>query len=363
MAYAPPTESALHDAALDAYVNKLAGATVRVGDEIWARAWLVAAATAHVSAGLEYVEDQIFPSTADEANTARWAEIYEVERLEPTIATTGGSVEATGTAGTVIPAGTQLQHDDGTVFETLATETIAGDGNAILQIQATEAGSDGNVSEGTVLTWLSPPVGLDSTATVGSELTGGTDEEALADWQARIIERIRAGTGSGTAADYERWAKELDGVLAAHCIPVRRGPGTATVAVYSADVDGHRTPAGPTLRASVLAHLDTLRPVTAELDTPAITEVDLDVTVVDLEVEAGFDVDAVAAEVEAAIETWIWSLTTGQTARLTQLGRAIANVDGVSDYQIDAPTTDTTVLADGSAVQILVPGTIIVSLA
>lgn len=359
MSYVPPTESALHQAALDAYVNKLDGATVRVGDEIWARAWLVAAATAHVSAGLEYVEDQVFPNTADEDNTARWADIYEVERLQPTIAADNGEVEATGVLATVIPLGTQLQHEDGTLFETTAAVTIGATLAELVPIQAVEAGSEGNVSTGTSLTWLSPPVGLDPTATVTTELTGGTDLEELADWQERIVDRIRAGTGSGTAADYERWAEELDGVVAAHCVPLYRGPGTVTVAVFSADGAGNRTPAGSVLRGLVLAHINTLRPVTAEVDCPAISEASLDVTVSQLEVEAGFDPDDVVAEVEAAIEAWIWSLVTGQTGRLTQLGRTIANVAGVTDYQIDAPTGDTAVLA----IQILVPGTIAVSLA
>lgn len=362
MAYAPPTESELHQVALDAYVNKLEGATVREGDELWARAWVVAAATAHVSAGLEYVEDNLFPDTADLDATTRWAAIYEVDRLQPTVATEGGKVLALGLAATVIPIGSVLRHEDSTSWETTAEVVLTGAPTEV-PIQAQEVGSAGNLSEGTVLTWESPPAGLEAEASVSSELSGGTDEEELVGWQTRIVDRIRAGTGSGTAADYERWAEEVDGVVAAHCLPLRLGPGSASVAVFSADAGGNRQPAGSALRAVVLAHLDGLRPVTAAVDCPAVDEVALNITVSGLAVTPGFDDDAVIAAVEAALEAWTWSLTTGATARLTQLGRTIANVAGVDDYQIDAPVADVAVAADSVAVQILVPGTISVSLA
>lgn len=356
--YDPPTESALHQATLDAYQNRLDGADVREGGELWCRAWVVSAATAHLSLGLRYVEDQIFPSSADADNLARHADLMEVDRLQATTATASGQVELTGINGTVVASGLTLRSEDGIQFELTAGGTISG-GTLTVAFQALDAGAAGNCLVGTLLTFDAPPAGVNATAEVVAELTGGTDLESLESWAARVVERIREGDGANTATDYERWAESVDGVIEAHCLPLRRGPGTVSVAVFTADGSGNRQPAGAPLRATVLAYIDTVRPVTAEVDCPPITEISLNVTVQDIEVEAGFDEAEVLAAVQDAIEAWIWDLTTGETALLTQLGRAVANVAGVNDYTIVAPALNTEV----TTVQILVPGTITVTAA
>jgi len=135
-----------------------------------------------------------------------------------------------------------------------------------------------------------------------------------------------------------------------------------TVAVYSLGAGGFRAQGSAALRASVLAYLDTVRPVTATVDVPAVVEAPLDVTVTSLEVEPGFEPTEVQAAVEAAIDAYIYGHRTNETAFLTQLGRAIASVVGVRDYSLDAPTATRTEPGAATDVSIFVPGTVSVSL-
>lgn len=365
MTYSPLTESQLHALGLTSYRSRLPSADTREGGEIWARAWVLATIAAQLAWGLRFVEDQLFPDTADEANLERWGLLYEVDRLEPTTAVGelgSGAVQITGTSGTPIPTGMVFVGGDGTTWTNTTGGTMGGSGS-IVALSASEPGSAGNLPAGTALTIQSPPAGIDAAAEVVTELTGGTDQETLQAWAARIVERIRAGNGANTQADYERWATEVDGCIEAHCLPLRRGPGTVTVAAFEADADGNRHPAGPTLRGLIATHIDERRPVTAEVDIVAATEVALNVSITSLEVEPGYEGTEVAAEVEAAIEAWIWALRTGDTAYLTQLGRTVGGVGGVRNYSVAAPVVDTVFTVSSTVCQVAVPGTISVSLA
>lgn len=361
MSYSPPSIDAIHLQLLVEYRNLINGADVSSDSEIYARAMVAAGAAAQISYGLKYVERQIFPDTADSDNLDRHAGLYGLERKDPTAAT-GGIVRLTGTNGTVVAAGLTLYHDDGTEFVTTTGGTITL-GSLQVSAEAVTEGTDGNKAAGDELTVQSPPAGVDSTASVWLEFSGGTDEESDAELLARVLTRMRAGNAGGTHTDYEQWALEVDGVYWADTLELRLGPGTVSVAVFSEGAGGVRTPGNGALRSAVSNYLETVRPVCAEVDVPLVTEVALDVTITDLEAEAGFDADDVKTDVEAAIPEWIYELTTGDTAYLSQLGRAIASVDGVKDYTITAPTANQTVTVDSSTVEIFKPGTISVTLA
>lgn len=365
MAYDPLTETELHLAALTAYRSHLSSADTRAGGEIWSRAWLLATVAAQLSWGLKYVEAQLFPDTADETNLERWGDLYEVPRLQATTAvgaSGSGAVQLTGAVATPIPTGMLFLAADGTSFTNTTGGTMGGSGS-VVALSAVEPGSAGNLPVGTELVIQSAPAGIDADAVMLTELTGGTDLETLVSWADRIIERIRAGNGANTALDYERWATSVDGCIEAHCLPLRRGPGSVTVAVFEADVNLNRHPAGPSLRTAIASYIDERRPVTADVDIIAAVEVPLDVSITSLEVEPGYDGAEVQAEVEAAIEAWIWSLRTGGTAYLTQLGRTVGSVGGVRNYAVTTPLVDTTYTVSATVVQVVVPGTIAVSLA
>ncbi|PKN05563.1 MAG: hypothetical protein CVU74_01150 [Deltaproteobacteria bacterium HGW-Deltaproteobacteria-9] len=60
--------------------------------------------------------------------------------------------------------------------------------------------------------------------------------ETDADYLARILEYIRRPPAGGNQYDYIKWAKEIDGVAQAWCVPLGQGLGTVDVIIL-ADVD------------------------------------------------------------------------------------------------------------------------------
>lgn len=358
MAYDPQTFDELRAALLDAYRSQINGADVSEGSEIYVRASSFALVFAQLAGSLRYVERQIFPDTADSANLRRHASLYGIDPLSATAATEG-VLRLTGTEGVYVSSGLTGTHEDGTAFVTTGGGTITG-GFTDVGVDATTVGTVGNKVAGDEIQLDSPPIGIDSTALLQSDLTGGTDDETDAELLARLLTRIRSGNAGGTASDYEQWALSVDGVIQADCLALRRGAGTVSVAVYTEDEDGNRAAAGGTLRSSVLAYLDSVRPVTAEVDVPSITEVPLDVTASILEYEDGYDAETVQADVVAAIKAYVFSLGTGETAYRSRLGRAISEVAGVMDYTLTAPGTNQTATVDASTVEVFVPGTVTV---
>ena len=359
MPYSPPTFTELRDAALEDYRDQVNGADVGEGSEIYARATVIGGAAAQVAAGLRYVERQIFPDSADSTNLERHAGLYGLERLDATAAGSG-TVELTGVNGTVVASGLSLVHADGTEYVTTAGGTIA---SGVLEVaaEAVTTGSAGNKPAGDELVVQSPPAGVYAAASVASDFSGGTDDESDAELLLRVLDRMRFGSAGGTAHDYEQWAGAVDGVMHADCHPLRRGPGTVTVAVYTEGVGGVREPADSTLRAAVAAYIDTLRPVTAEVDCPAITEAPVDVTVEILEYEAGYNEATVRAAVGEAIAAYIYTLRRSDALYRSRLGREISAVAGVLDYDLTAPAANVAPTIDSSTLEALVPGTVTVT--
>lgn len=359
MGYNPPTFESIRDSLLAIYRNLVPGADVSSDSEIYARACIAAAAAAQNSYGVRYVEDQIFPDTADLDNLVRHAALYGLARLDPTIST--GTLTVTGIPATVVPIGLTAIHADGTEFLTTTGGVIPGGGSLDVALDSVTTGTIANKSTGDELEIQSPPAGVDGTATVATDCEGGTDIEAQAALLARVLERMRAGSAGGTASDYVQWAEAVDGVLQADCLPLRRGAGTVSVAVYTAGVGGVRAPAGAGLRATVLAALDDARPVTADVDVPAISEISQAVTVTILEYEDGYDEATVRAAVETAISAHLYGLVTGETLYRSRLGRTISAVSGVLDYDLTVPAANVPATVDPTTVEVLAPGVVTVS--
>jgi len=197
--------------------------------------------------------------------------------LGPTISTGGVGVPS-GTAGTIVPMGTQAADSTGqVVVETTAAVTLNGPPNTLeaLFVSVT-TGAAANLPVGAVLTWLAPPAGLDPTITLTSALVGAEDSESDTALVARLLRRIQTPPRGGTAADYRAWAEEaVDlvtgaqlGIARAYIYPLRSGLGTVDI-VPLVDGEGEfRVPTTAQL-LDVLAYVNTKRPVTAAVNVIA----------------------------------------------------------------------------------------------
>lgn len=215
---------------------------------------------------LQWEARQMFVNLADAAFKLLWAAIYGITPNPATSAT--GSGRATGVTGSVIPALTLVTRDDGAEFLTQAVEVIPVTGEVTITVAASEAGEAGNTLTGTVLTFPSPPAGVDTDVivlgTVGEDgIADGFDAEDADSVGARTLFKIQSVPLGGSEADYVGWSTAVSGVAQAWAFDAAFGIGTVLVVLaqkWDPTVPGDSPIPSPTLIATVEASLTALKP-------------------------------------------------------------------------------------------------------
>lgn len=220
--------------------------------------------------------------------------------------------------------------------------------------QAEESGLQYNAALGTVLELISVDDGV-TDVTNTTAFTGGTDEEDLEAYRQRLLDHLR-NPKTGSKADLETWAEEVDGVETATAFP-NDNLGVATnghVTVRVAGPDG-AIPAGSVVTA-VQAALDAqdIANITIHVTTFAAVATNVAVTIT---LASGYLLADVSASVQQAITDYINSVPVGGTVYVAGLYDAIFGLPGVATVAVTTPATDQT----ATATQKRTPGTITVS--
>ncbi len=295
---------------------------------------------------LDYMARQLFVTTADEAGLESIASEYGITRNAAIKAT--GSGAATGTNGSVIPAGTESQSTDGQLYTTDSEVTIA-TGTATLSFTASVAGVDGNDDAGITLSFVSPISGVDTDVTVDSNgISNGADEETDSALRSRVLTRKRQPPHGGADFDYEVWALEVSGNTRAWSFPQYQGIGTIGVA-YTRDNDTSIIPDSTeraTTRAYIVEHEDPGTgltvgcPVTAE---PGLFMIELTLLSVDFQIDIYPNTTAVQNAIEANLTELIeLDGGPGETLYLSRISEAISLASAEVRHRINVPTIDTT---------------------
>lgn len=307
--------------------------------KMWVLARVYAAIWHTLYETLEWLSKQILPSTATDIDYLK-AFGTAVAVDQKLAAKSVGVVRFTGTNTTVVPSGTQFVRDDGAVYVTTESGTISG-GQVDVAAEADLAGADYNLESGVGLSLVDTIIGVDSDVSFVSGWDTGTDDETLEPLRDRILQRTRARRGAGTKDDYETWALQVDGVFRALCVPLARGAGT--VDVYFLHNEGTGAAKIPTSGqiAAVQAHIDTLRPPTADVIVKAPTEVDVDVEIADLTPDNSGTRDAIEAELESMFLASAL-LDTTTTIYPSAFNIAIARADDVEGFDLNDPSAAVT---------------------
>lgn len=231
MTWETPTLSQVREQTRDAVARRF-----KVGALIGnSRARFLADATAGLArACLEYVDwlaEQIFPDKAgDEWLRGRHAAIWLGGAKAATFAE--GAFLVTGVEGAVVPAGARIVFGGvgGAINYQVTAETTIGSTATPVPAIALTAGAVGNLDAGTILSFASPPDGVEASVSVET-MDGGVDGEKTDDLRARVLQRIRNPPMGGAADDYVRWALQIPGVTRAWCAPNEMGIGTVTVRI------------------------------------------------------------------------------------------------------------------------------------
>lgn len=299
---------------------------------------------------LGYSSEQLFISTADENNLEKHGDEYGIN-LTAAVKSTGTTV-ATGTNGTSIPAGSELQTTTGVKYTTDADATIAA-GVANLVVTAVEGGTDGNQVSGVILTFVSAIVGVSTQTTVNaSGLTGGVDEETKEEWRERILLRKQFPPYGGSHSDFEQWMLEYPGVTRAWVFDSYNGAGT----VGCTFVMDNSTPYIPTaatialVEAYIIEHEDPATgrtvgiPVTAE---PGLFMITITEQVVNFSIAIYPNTIAIQNEIDLELADLILIKGgAGETIYLSDINTALANVLDLERYTLIAPAADVIALSN-----------------
>lgn len=287
---------------------------------------------------LDWTSRQVFPDTAEKLHLDRWAALWGVARKPAWPA--AGDVSFTGTNGTIIPAGTELQRSDGQLYTTDIAAVVAG-GTATVAVTASEAGVGGNAVAASKLSFVSPVAGIESSVTIGAGgLALGSDEEKDDALLLRLLLRIQQPPHGGAKHDYYAWALDSKAhgkaVTRAWVYPEEYGIGTVAVRFMMDDdyVDGIPFAADVT---AVQAYIDTVRPVTAAVSVLAPVPQPLNFEIAGL--------DPLTPQVQATVEAELKDLIRresepGGTLLISHIREAISIATGERDHQLLSPAAD-----------------------
>ena len=221
---------------------------------------------AKVEVELEELNKVAFADTSYGEYLTMLAKQYGVIRKEATKATGTLTVKGTGT----IYAGATFATESGIQF--VATENTYIKENGKINIEASIAGVIGNVDAETINVISMSIPGINSV--INSEPTiGGYNEETDAELLDRYLFKVRNPATSGNKNNYELWAREIEGVGGARCIPLWNGNGTVKVVV----IDANLNIADETLLNKVRTYLEEEKPIGADLTVVSATPVNVKV--------------------------------------------------------------------------------------
>ncbi len=198
-------------------------------------------------------------------------------RRQATVSSGGLGIPSVSAPAVLLPANTVASDPTGQILvKTVSATTLNGPPNLIpVQMVSVTTGLAANLPVGTVLTWQSPPAGLNATMALTGALTGAKDTESDESALLRLLERIQSPPRGGTAADFRFWAETAKdssgatlGVDRAYVYPLRSGLGTVDVLpLYGGSGTGRVPPAAEI--AKIQAAIDAVRPVGVKVNVLA----------------------------------------------------------------------------------------------
>lgn len=172
----------------------------------------------------------------------------------------------TGTLASVVTAGDLLNFEDGTEYQITTGGAIPAALSLLVSLQAITPGIVGNRDVGEILTFITPPVGINANATVTTKIAGGEDQETDGELIARLLDVFKNPPAGGQFSDYRRQAQSIEGVLTAYTYgpssvtPTgRRGLGFIDVAILGRGTAGGRVPTA-VVQQNVVDEIESKRP-------------------------------------------------------------------------------------------------------
>lgn len=258
MAFTIPTREQIFAAFISDYAIAQPTKNVSRGSDPYRLGRVVSGVVWTVIAKLLFFVKQALPDTAQGSFLDRWGAVFSFPRLQPTGSVGTNALTVTGTPASIVSG--QLAHADGTLYEvTTVGAVIGGGGSVMVSVKADSTGVATNKGTGEILTFVSPPSGVNANATLTASMGGGIDLESDAAYAVRLLAHIGDPPEGGAIHDYQEWALSIAGVTTAYVWAHRRGAGTMDVAVLGSGTGAARVPSATVLTA-VDDYVESVRP-------------------------------------------------------------------------------------------------------
>ncbi len=213
-----------------------------------------------------------------------------------------GSVKFNGEPGADVPF-EMLVSSSRCTYRTTRSAVLSDDGTAVVPIECTSLGERGNANVDTV---NNIPISVRGIYSVNNEspIRGGSDTETDLEYIQRFKDYYSTPAASGNPAEYEKWAREVDGVGYAKCVPIWNGPGTVKVII----ADMQHRPASEELVEQVIEYIMDKKPIGAFLTVESVAEVKLTIHINNLETDASFSIDKIKSDIVDKIEEYLSDL-------------------------------------------------------
>ncbi|MDG5852506.1 baseplate J/gp47 family protein [Clostridium beijerinckii] len=274
-----------------------------------------------------------FPQTANDADLDYCGDESGVKRNDADYAIQ--KMLFIGAEGTSIEKGrivcTEATEENASIeFSVLDTVTIDSSGEATVNAKCTIAGIIGNVAIGEVKILAKSLNGISSVSNI-EIIQKGVDKEANESYRQRILEKDRKPITSGNKYHYEMWAKEVDGVGAAKCIPA-----PSNVKVIITDVNKHAATAE--LIQKVYDYIDSVRPILAGTLT-VVSAVEKAINVIaNVQLVKGYNLGTAQKEFGDSLDNYLKEIpfdstnTANNYVSIAKAGNLLFNVTGVVDH-------------------------------
>lgn len=294
---------------------------------------------------LAWIYDQLFLTTASSEAIVR-LQAAELGIYQKPSAPASGQISGTAAANATYPAGI-VWMSGGQSFVSITSFTADALGRFTATVRAEQAGSSTNRDAGATMTLGDAALWPDMTevSEVSTDgLGGGADAENIDQLRARALRRKRASPQGGTLGDYEAFALEVPGVVAAWARQFDNGVGTIGAWVlFAGRVNGIPTQEDLDTVQTAIARR---RLVRAEFHAVAPSPISVDLTIA-----LSPDTASARAAVTAALTAFLDPLRSGSRIRpglpgdaftlpVAWISEAISTTPGEDSHRLIEPASD-----------------------
>ena len=303
---------------------------------------------------LEYWVNQTFIDTATEDEFIDYhAMLFGVTRKQGTKAR--GEITITGKADTTISAGAIVLKTDSTKYKLLYDTTIAFNGKAVAEVECLQIGEVGNCAIGELVNFEI------FTVTNEKAFTNGYEKEPNDSLISRAKERILKPAHSGNIYDYEKWAKEIDGVGKVLVEPLWNGNGTVRVRISNYN----NTLADNELIQKVKRRIEQIdgRPIGADVTVTSFDGKNIAISV-SVILSPGIKLNAVSDLISSKIKQMIkdnsalYTLNNKEILSINRVEKIVLSINGVEDCKVLINNDSRNITVDSNEI-LIVTGVVI----